>query len=384
MSGGIYLIQDDGKLVRMPEEEYVSEDVFQELLASYPDLLAGEQMNEQSPRRWLLIEREIGVPDEEDGGARWSLDHLFLDQDGIPTMVEVKRSSDTRIRREVIGQMLDYAANAVVYWPVETLRARFERRCEQEGAAPSEQLADCFGQDVDEEELWAKVKTNLQAGRVRMVFVADQIPSELRRVVEFMNQQMDPAEVLAVEIKQFAGKGLKTLVPRVLGQTAEAQQKKQPSRPRSEPWDVPGFISHLSKTDHAQEVEFVERVVDWATGLGLQIEGGYGAKHGSLYFVLETDDIRVRPMSLYEAYRHTMISISLDEMRSVIEDTSLVSQLCESLNSIDGVDVPWEKSYPAFQISVLRDPAAWQAFTDAFNSLIDELRKGSTAEHSLS
>ena len=29
----------------------------------------------------------------------------------FPTLVEVKRSSDTRIRREVVGQMLDYAAN---------------------------------------------------------------------------------------------------------------------------------------------------------------------------------------------------------------------------------------------------------------------------------
>jgi 5-methylthioribose kinase len=40
--------------------------------------------------------------------------------------VEVKRSSDTRIRREVVGQMLDYAANAVVYWPLEMIRAKFE------------------------------------------------------------------------------------------------------------------------------------------------------------------------------------------------------------------------------------------------------------------
>ena len=32
----------------------------------------------------------------------------------MPTLVEVKRSSDTRIRREVVGQMLHYAANAVV------------------------------------------------------------------------------------------------------------------------------------------------------------------------------------------------------------------------------------------------------------------------------
>ena len=45
-------------------------------------------------------------------GGRWLVDRLFLDQDGVPTLVEVKRSSDTRIRREVVGQLLEYAANA--------------------------------------------------------------------------------------------------------------------------------------------------------------------------------------------------------------------------------------------------------------------------------
>jgi hypothetical protein len=67
----------------------------------------------------------MNVPGSDESLGRFSLDHLFLDQDGIPTLVEVKRSSDTRIRREVIGQMLDYAANDVVYWPIEMIRSRF-------------------------------------------------------------------------------------------------------------------------------------------------------------------------------------------------------------------------------------------------------------------
>jgi hypothetical protein len=40
------------------------------------------------------------------------------------------------------------------------------------------------------------------------VFVADEVPPELRRVVEFLNGQMDPAEVLAVEVKQYVNDGL--------------------------------------------------------------------------------------------------------------------------------------------------------------------------------
>ena len=133
MRGKIYLLHETGdtpSLQAVSEQGYVNEDLLQTLLARYPDLLAGEQMDEVSPRRWLLVAREVGVPGEEAGPARWSLDHLFLDQDGVHTLVEVKRSSDSRIRREVVGQLLDYAANAVVYWPVESLRSLFEAGCE--------------------------------------------------------------------------------------------------------------------------------------------------------------------------------------------------------------------------------------------------------------
>lgn len=60
--------------------------------------------------------------------------------------------------------------------------------------------------------------------------MADKIPTELRRIVEFLNQQMDPAEVLAVKIKQYTGQGLKTLVPRVFGQIEKSTPVSGPSQ----------------------------------------------------------------------------------------------------------------------------------------------------------
>ena len=67
---------------------------------------------------------------------------------------------------------------------------------------------------------WETVATNLAARRLRLLFVADEIPDPLARVVEFLNAQMPHIEVLAVEIKQFRGAALQTLVPRVIGRTA--------------------------------------------------------------------------------------------------------------------------------------------------------------------
>lgn len=162
MAGGIFL-RRDGTLIQMSEQAYAAEADLQALLAAHPDLLTADG----EPHRWLLVSREFGIASEQDGSGRWSLDHLFLDEEGVPTLVEVKRSTDTRIRREVVGQMFDYAANALSYWTVEAIKARFEAGNQESGVA--EAFATSLGADVDPDLYWEHVHTNLAAGRVRLV-----------------------------------------------------------------------------------------------------------------------------------------------------------------------------------------------------------------------
>ncbi|MBD0327704.1 MAG: hypothetical protein ICV68_14800 [Pyrinomonadaceae bacterium] len=261
MEAGVFLLQSDNTLVRMNEQAYQAESLLQQLLAEHPDLLAGDQINPSVPRRWLLIGREAGVPAVADGADWWSVDHLFLDQDAIPTFVEVKRAVDTRARREVVAQMLDYAANATENWPTDRMREQLARRSADVGTDPTTDLREVIGADGDEEEFWNLAKSNLREGRVRLLFVADRIPASLRRIVEFLNRQMNPAEVLAIEIRQFASGGdgaIRTLVPRVIGQTEEARDAK--SAPRSP-----------SRTASISSDEFVERLPGEHRDLALAI-----------------------------------------------------------------------------------------------------------------
>jgi len=83
-------------------------------------------MDRDNPRRWQLVRREAGIPDQEGGGAWWPVDHLLAGQDAVPTFAGVKRASDTRARREVVAQMLDYAANGPAFWHLGQLRGWFE------------------------------------------------------------------------------------------------------------------------------------------------------------------------------------------------------------------------------------------------------------------
>jgi hypothetical protein len=66
---------------------------------------------------------------------------------------------------------------------------------------------DSLGDDLELERFWDEVEQNLRSGRVRLVFVSDVIPPELRRVIEFLNERMSPTEVVGVEIKQYVGHG---------------------------------------------------------------------------------------------------------------------------------------------------------------------------------
>ncbi len=233
METGVYLLQGDNTLTRMVAEKLGIEADLQKRLAEHPDLLGGDQINSVEPRRWLLIDRELGVPGQIDGSNRWALDHLFLDQDAIPTFVEVKRATDTRIRREVVAQMLDYAANATEYLPGDRMQEIFTRHCLEAGLDVSTEVTELLEPDRDESTFWDLAKNNLREGKVRLLFVADVIPPELRRIVEFLQRQMNPAEVLAVEIRQFASDGtspMRVIVPRVIGQTEQSRATKAGAR----------------------------------------------------------------------------------------------------------------------------------------------------------
>jgi hypothetical protein len=96
MSGGIYLIQANGTLVEMKEQAYETEDFFQNILAEHPNLLAGDLIDNQQPRRWLFISREVPVPAQADGVGQWALDHLFSWQ-RLRTLLKVaeRKRADT-------------------------------------------------------------------------------------------------------------------------------------------------------------------------------------------------------------------------------------------------------------------------------------------------
>ena len=338
MSSGVFLLNKDGSLEEMNQEDYSSEEYLQTLLENYPNLLAGEQINETNPRKWIVISREFPVPGDDFSGGRWSLDHLLLDQEGIPTLVEVKRSSDTRIRREVVGQMLDYAANAISFWKVETIRLRYESKFGNDSEQAKIDMDSKFENPVEYEDYWEKVDNHLKTGRIRLLFVADEIPSELKQIVEFLNQQMNPAEVLAIEIKQYTGQEQSTFVPRVIGQSLKTVSAKQSKKQ----WDESLFLDEISSKYGAEIIEVVNKLLKWGKNQNLRIWWGSGSNHGSCFLVKDHNEV---PYSSFAIWTNGNIEIQFQHMknRPVYDSKDMRLELLNQLNDIRNIQIAFDR-----------------------------------------
>ena len=191
----------------------------------------------------------------------------------MPTLAELKRGSNPDIRRKIVGQLLEYAAHASETWTAKELRDTFERKAGEQGRDARDELATLLQTDgePDVDGFWERVSTNLAANRLRLLFVADDIPDPLARVVGFLNEQMRGIEVLAVEIKRFHGKSGQTLVPRVIGRRSVSPAPGRPGQRLTRKSFLDGFADESVRG-------VAERLLDEALESGCDI--AYGDSYG--------------------------------------------------------------------------------------------------------
>ena len=372
MDEQIFILNQNQSLVELNEREFVTEKQFQDLLEKHPKLISGSQINPDNPRKWLFISREFGVPKEEAGSNIWALDHLFIDQDGIPTLVEVKRSTDTRIRREVVGQMLDYAANAVTYWSLDVIQDKFEKNCEVNNIDPDLRIQELFNEVRDVEKFWNTVESNLKTGKIRMLFIADKIPKELQRIIEFLNEQMSPAEVLGVELKQFGNETIQTLVPRVVGQTTSAQIKKGLRDYKQ--WTEETFFDELERKNGKSVREIIERLNKHFEKKASRIVYGKGKQSGSLVPVFELDVVSYWLFAVY-TYGRIEIYFQYYKVKPPFDNIKKRKIMLDKLNEIKGVDIPEDRidKRPAIDIELLKEQSEYDKFIKIFDWFFDEI-----------
>jgi hypothetical protein len=143
------------------------------------------------------------------------LDLLFLASDGVLTLVETKLQANDESRREVIGQVLEYAS-WVEEWTVDTVRTVANQYLSSlrapetiRGLNFDDAIVQAFGtalEDAPEEGLpetiLSKLEASLLAGRLRVVCGVDETIESLERLVGYLsrNSQLD---VILLQVNHF-------------------------------------------------------------------------------------------------------------------------------------------------------------------------------------
>jgi hypothetical protein len=269
--------------------------------------------------------------------------------------------------------MLDYAANVVAHWPAGEIRALFEERARASGREPEadvraflEVAPDDDSPDVVD-DFWARVASNLASRQIRLVFVADLIPPELQRIVEFLNENLVRAEVLAVEVKQYVGAGRQTLVPRVIGRTATAEEVKQPASGTSRvarSWTEAEFLEAAHSAGPETE-RLVRAGLEWLSAHEAPVLIGRG-KYGPLYLHAQNAAGDLVKIANVNATGTMMLSYDTLVKSAPFDTTAERLEANGRFNAIPGVHLDdhyaTDATWPSIRTGILAADANRRAF----------------------
>jgi hypothetical protein len=237
------------------------EVALQNLLSAHPDLIPGGQVSPDAstPPRFALLGAEVTI----DG--RYSVDHVMVDSDGVPTLIETKLFENPDSRRDVIGQILEYAALGLAEWGNGVLRGKAAAYWGRKNMSVDDMLQSRFGPDFLTDEFWTLVEANLQSGSVRLIIAGDQIRPDVRRVIEMLNSEMENIDIFGLELGCYGESGEEfVLVPRIVGQTIRAVDRKGAGKVR--PWSPDELRSRYRSiaSDAPDRAHRLDEILDWA------------------------------------------------------------------------------------------------------------------------
>lgn len=210
------------------------------------------------------------------------------------------------------------------------------------------------------------------------MFVADEISARSRRVIEFLNKQTDPVEIWALEIRQYVSQsGLKTLVPRIVGKTAEAQLKKSNATGERRRWDETSFFNELQVRLGADEANTARHIHDWVKQqAALDIQWGTGDIYGGFTAIVNQKYRKPHKLFAVDISGRLEISSNKYGTQAPFDQEEKWLELRNKLSSI-GLSLPFDKTefrYPVANLSGLQDEQTLGKVLATFDWVVGEIQ----------
>ena len=194
----------------------VSEDILQDLLFRFPRALPISAIDPTYGEA-VPVCRELSTP-------AGYLDALYVNHLGRLTLAEFKLWRNPQARREVIGQILDYAKD-LASWGYEDLQSRVSLATGRKGNALYDLVRE-HHPDLDEAEFVDSVTRHLRRGEFLLLIVGDGIQEGAANIVDFVQRYSGLHFNLALVEAALYRDGTHRLIvqPRILAQTEIVQR----------------------------------------------------------------------------------------------------------------------------------------------------------------
>jgi hypothetical protein len=178
------------------------------LLYNHPELVILDKM-EPGAGAMVPLCRELSIPRES---GLVFLDLLGVTRSGNLVLVECKLWRNPQARREVVAQILEYAA-LMRSWSYGDLTARLKQKEGWSGANPIYDKARALWPDLEEAAFVDGVSASLAAGRLHLIIAGDGIRSDLQAIAAHLNGHgAGAARLSLLEIQLWGDSSNRTVV----------------------------------------------------------------------------------------------------------------------------------------------------------------------------
>ena len=231
------------------------EDILQRTIAEIPSVVPLETVTDES-----VSYLTIGV---EWPAGTGSADIVLIGSDGVLTIIETKLRRNPEARRQVIAQLLEYAAY-LSEWTIYEIHRRSEdffrsEKCPIEYADKTfDGIIGTFLEDSGVEDdvisFKGKIEQNLRQGRMRLIVAVDEVGEQAQKIISFVNSHSS-FDIYLLQISAFEDTEDRNIfVPALHGYA-----RKISSPPDRQPWDWERYETDLGWSP--QDVQSVKKLV---------------------------------------------------------------------------------------------------------------------------
>jgi len=223
--------------------KFTEEGKLQDYLEKYPALIPLADIVEGASDL-LCIGREVGA-------GPGAVDLLFIDKDGLLTIVETKLAKNPEARRTVIGQIIEYASY-ISQWAADDVYGVANAYLKSN---LDEVMGNVSQGESSVDDFRTNVAQNLKNGKIRLIIAVDELIEPLRATVTFLNSYSN-FDILLLQVSSFEeSESRKVLIPSLFGY-AQKETKTGPPKINKEI-----FLTRCQEGGHERAVELYHKAI---------------------------------------------------------------------------------------------------------------------------